>query len=281
MKLTPMPPFFLVKIARKKRDTGTRIIIPDTIKYMAYNMQCGEIVGIGSFAAKHFPEAKIGMTLIIHHFVESETEADAKVDHLVHQEDGYNYYVVTCTEHNGKMNETYGVWDGEKIIPNRDYIFLKLPEKPSAAVGFDDVPKVEMEVSEGGILLFKEWEESREEKEARQTELKKQTQNLALSGTHKDHIQKGIAEKEIEMAKISEDINRKRYLPFKVAYYHPSLLQNYSTINSIGPEDDVYVLNIAAQTTVQFNGAEYIVSKTNYVGGIKLKESPSGQVSPL
>jgi co-chaperonin GroES (HSP10) len=274
MILRPMPPYFLVKVARKTRDTGGRIIVPDTIKFMAYNMQCGEIVGIGSIAATHFPEAKIGMTLIIHHFVESESEHEARTDHLVHQEEGYNYYVVTVTEHNGKMNETYGVWDGEKIIPNKDYVFLELPEKAKDNIDFANVDKelkVPMEVSSGGILMFKEWEESREEKESKQKTLKLEAQNLSKSGNHKQHIQQAIQSKEIEMEKISLEINKKKYLPFKVAYYHPSLLNHYPKGTVIGPEDDVYVLNIAAQTTLQFQGKEYIVAKSNYIGGIKPK----------
>lgn len=273
--MRPMPPYFLVKVARKTRDTGGRIIVPDTIKFMAFNLQCGEIVDIGDYAKAHFPEAKIGHTLIFHHFVESENEREARVDHLIHQEDNYNYYCVTVSEHNGKMNETYGVWDGEKIIPNKDYIFLYLPEKVKSEVDLDAFAEetgnrvnIPMAVTDGGLLVFKEWEDSRENKEAKQAELKKQAQELSKSGNHKQHIQQAISAKEREMEEISVDINKKKYLPFKVAYYHPDLITHFGGQKEITKEDNVYVLNIAAMTEVKFKDTTYIVAKTNYIGCI-------------
>lgn len=272
--LSPMPPFFLVKVARKTRDTGGRIIVPDTIKFMAYNLQCGEIVGIGEFASQYFPEAKIGLTLIFHHFVEGEDEYDARTNHLVYQTDKFNYYIVTVTEYNGKMNETYGVWDGEKIIPNKDYIFLKLPEKEKSDIDFDSFASetglkvnIPMSVSESGLLIFKNWEDSRDVREEKQAELKKEVQELSKSGNHKLHIKQEILKREWEMEAISRDINKKEYIPFKVAYYNRSLLLNIENIKEI-KDEDVYVLNIAAHTIVKFKNVEYIVAKSSYVACI-------------
>lgn len=115
MNLRPMPPYFLVKIKRDDKPKEGTIIVPDTIRYMAYNTQCGEITAIGEQAAKYFPEAKIGMTLLIHHFVQAESDAEARLNHLVHSDDTFNYYVVTAYEYQSgsysKNCETYGVWD--------------------------------------------------------------------------------------------------------------------------------------------------------------------------
>lgn len=275
MKLTPLPPYFLVKLPRKKRDSGGRIIIPDTIKHMAYNLQCGEIVGIGTKAAEYFPEAKIGMTLIFHHFVEDENEQAARVDHLIYQEDDYNYYVVTAFECYGKNVETYGVWDGENIIPNKDYIFLHLPEKQKSDIDLDSLekeigfkPDIPMEVSSGGLLVFKGWEDSRERKEEKQAELKKEVEELSKSGNHKLSTKQGVLQREWEMEAISRDINKKSYIPFKPAFYNDVLMTHFEHKDKIDEDDFIYVLNMAAATTLKFKETEYIVARTKYIACI-------------
>lgn len=270
---TPMPPYILVKVPRKKRDYEGKIIIPESAKFMLFNQQCGEIVGFGSLAKKWFPEIEIGRTLLFHHFVESCNEEEAKEDHLVHQDLEFNYYTVTVKEMAGKANEAYGVWDGEKIIPNSDYIFLKLPPKVAKDVDFEKIKETgeltaPMSVSEGGILQFEQWEESREEKELRQSTLKDEAQNLSRSGNNKPHIQDAIRRKEEEMERISLEINKKQYVPLKVAYHHHSLLQLFGNISCITDQDDIYVLNMAAQTSVKFMDIDYIVAKVNHIGYI-------------
>lgn len=277
MKLEPMPPYFLVKINRKKIDSVGSIIIPDAVKFMAFNLQCGEILSIGKEAAAFFPEAKVGHTLIMHHFCEGMNEEDAKSDHLIYWDDDYGYYVVTAFEFNGKGAEAYGVWDGEKIIPSPEYIFLKKKIKQTTDVDLEKLKDSDykpdgMSVSGSGLLLFNDWEDSREEKERKQWMLKKEIEDLSKTGNHKKHIRQGIKEKEIESEKISQDINRRAYTPFKVSFYNPEILdycvlyknKNFTPKTSILPDDDIYVLNIAAHTEVTFMDITYIVAKSKY-----------------
>jgi co-chaperonin GroES (HSP10) len=268
MKLKPMPPYFLIKIPIKKSESKGIIIVPDTLKFMAYNMQCGEVVEIGEDASEYFPEVKIGYTLIVHHFVEGNDDHEARVDHLVHSDGLYNYYVVTAFQFNGKDCETYGVWDGKKIIPNKDYIFLHSEEQQNKDLSPDEMINQALTKSESGLYFFKEWIENRETKEEKQHELKKQVESLSKSGVNKRHIQKGILEKEREMENISVIINKQKYMPFKVSYFNNELLKHFKDRKGINESETIYILNIAANTKVKFMDNEYVVAKTKYIAMI-------------
>lgn len=262
----PMPSYFLIQISRekeiqRKQKIGS-IIIPETQTFMMYNIQAGEIVGIGKRAMEYFPEAKVGHTLLCHHFVQGSNEQEAREDHLIHQDETYNYYVVTCFDFHRKSNETYGVWDGEKIIPNKDYIFLEVPKKdePNSP---DEYINSAIKQSQGGILTFTNWTESRETKAEKMKRLKSEIQELSKSGAQKPHIAQGIKVKEYELEQLSLDINNKSYQQYTIAAFNPDLKNDFPELE-IG--NSVYVLNIAAQTEIDFMNKKYIVVKTNYIG---------------
>lgn len=262
--MRPTTPYFIVKVSikqeqLKKEKIGSFYVAPSET-FMAYNTQCGEITAIGSGAAEYFPQAKIGHMLIMHHFVQGLNTEAAREDHLVHQDDEYRYYVVAAYDHNGKANETYGVWDGSRIIPNKDYVFLK-PKTYNQTI----------KERESGVLVFDEWHESREDKETKMNALKSESQSLAKSGTNKDHIRKGISEKEQEMSKMSVALNKQEYVLYKVAYANPKLSEGFQ--RTIQEDDQLYVLNLAASTIVEFMGTEYIVTKTKFVAA---RYTPSG-----
>lgn len=262
----PASPYFLVKISRKeqknKRQKIGSIIIPETERYMMYNAQAGEIVGIGNRASEYFPEAKIGDILLCHHFVESENESEARLDHLVHQDEDYNYYVVAAFDYGRKGNETYGVWDGDKIIPNKDYIFLEVPAKDDPKSP-DEYINSALSKSSGGLLIFSNWTESRETKAEKMQRLKREIQELSKSGAQKPHIAEGIKAKEAELERLSLDINNKSYQKYKVAAYNLDLKNSFPEIEA---GSLIYVLNIAAQTEVNFMDRKYIITKINYIG---------------
>src|SRR5688572_3754404 len=198
----PMPSYFLIRISREKEIRQKQkigsIIIPETQTFMMYNVQAGEIVAIGKKAAEYFPEAKIGDTLLCHHFVQGLNEHEAREDHLIHQDEVYNYYVVTCFDFHRKSNETYGIWDGVKIIPNKDYIFLEVPTKDDPTSP-DEYINSALQKTTSSILTFTNWTESRETKADKMQRLKSEIQELSKSGAQKPHIAKGIKEKEFEL----------------------------------------------------------------------------------
>ena len=262
----PMPSYFLIRISREKETQHKQkigsIIIPETQTFMMYNVQAGEIVSIGKRAAEYFPEAKIGDTLLCHHFVQGLNENDAREDHLIHQDETYNYYVVTCFDFHSKSNETYGIWDGEKIIPNKDYIFLEVPTKDDPKSP-DEYINSAIRQTSGGILTFANWTESRETKSDKMQRLKGEIQELSKSGAQKPHIAKGIKEKEYELERLSLDLNNKSYQQYTIAAFNPDLTNSFPDLK-VG--DYIYVLNIAAQTEIDFMNKKYIVTKVNYIG---------------
>jgi hypothetical protein len=256
----------MIKIERalqeeKKNKLGS-IIIPETQRFLMYNMQGGEITAIGSKAKEHFPELEIGHTLLCHHFVEGEGEQSAREDHLIHQDETYNYYVVTCFDFHRKSNETYGIWDGEKIIPNKDYIFLEVPTKDTPNTP-DEYINSAIKQTQGGILTFTNWTESRETKAEKMQRLKNEIQELSKSGAQKPHIAQGIKVKENELEQLSLNINNKSFQQYIVAAFNPDLKNDLPNIEIGG---SVYVLNIAAQTEIDFMDYKYNVVKTSYIG---------------
>jgi hypothetical protein len=269
--LLPIPhsPYFLIKVLKHEEDARREksglLYVPSSEVLMQHNTQCGEIMNIGIYARKYFPEAKRGHTLLCHHFVQGNNKHEAREDHLVYETDTDNYYVVTAYEYNGKGVECYGVWDGEQIIPNKDFVFL-VNEKVEAGAGLQESLDSALEKSNTGLFLFKEWKESRESKESRQSELKLQVESLSKSGVNKPHIQQAIRDKEIEMENINRDINKQKYLSYTVAFANPQLSEWFG--RPVVPGDNLAILNIAAQTTIKFMGIEYIVCKTNHIAGL-------------
>jgi hypothetical protein len=262
----PHAPYFLVKMSRKeeqhKKQKIGSIIIPETQRFMMYNLQAGEVVGIGQKAHNHFPEVEIGHTLLIHHFCEGEGEHEARIDHLIHQDEDYNYYVVSAFEYNGKGNETYGVWDGEKIIPNKDYIFLEPPIKDDPKTP-DEYINSAISKRESGIFTFSNWTESRETKADKMQRLKREIQELSKSGAQKQHIAEGIKRKEAELEILSVNLNSRSYQQYTVAAFNPEIKNHLPEIEI---NSNIFILNIAAQTEIEFHGVKYIVAKVNYIG---------------
>jgi hypothetical protein len=266
----PMPSYFLIRISReqekRKRQSVGSIIIPETHTFMMYNVQCGEVVGIGAKAHEYFPEVEIGYTLLIHHFVEGANEHESREDHLVHQNEDYNYYVVTCFDFYRKGNETYGVWDGEKIIPNKDYVFLQVPP-PVEPVSADDYINSALVKTTSGILTFSNWTDSRETKVQKMQRIKSEIEQLSKSGISKPHVAKGIQEREAELSQLSLNINAKSYEIYTIAAFNPELKNNFRSDAFIEVGAKIYIVNQAAQTEIDFKGTKYIVAKVNYVGG--------------
>ncbi len=269
MANTPRPhtPFFLVRVSKQKeKESKSKIgsfILPETLTFMANNTQCGEIVDIGEGAAKYFPEAKVGHILMFHHFVQMNDENEARAEHLIHDDEEFNYYVVTAYGYNGKDCEAYGVWDGEKIIPNKDYVFLETEKPVNHDLPLDEAVNQNLKKSETGLFLFEQWKESREDKEEKQAELKRQVEELSKSGNHKLKTKQAILTKEWEMQAISNEINKQSYEPHTIAFANPELSEWFGRPTGAG--DVLGMFNMAVGTTIKFEGVEYIVAKAKFI----------------
>lgn len=269
-KMKPMPPYFLIRIKRAdqkaKREKVGIIHISPKETFMVYNVQHGEIIGVGNKAAEYFPEAKIGYTLICHHFVQDASDHEAKVDHLVHQDETYNYYVVTAYEVPGKKNETFGVWDGEKIIPNKDYVFLE-PEKPAITWETpDDYINSAMQKTQSGLLIFNEWKDTKETKIQRMQKLKAEIGSLCKTGMSNPTARQMVVNKEAELEKLSADINTVKFEPFTVVAAPDRLSRGFGF--KINPGRVIYIMSDAAQMGIEVMGKNYRIAKVDvkYIG---------------
>lgn len=265
MQLLPAPNYIIVRINKinqrnKKEKAGILHIVTDS-KNEARNMQCGEVAGVGANVPDIFPQLKIGQTAILHWFVESMQK-----DNKIFEDETYNYYAATVSEHNGKANETYGVWDGENIIPNPAYIFLEKPYIPKRGFSPEEFIEAATKKTDSGLFLFEEWDETRTDKEQKMAKINTEIQSLTKTKMSAD-LKNGIAVKEAELASLSNEINKQCIEFYKVAAINPDM--NEEIESSFGRKieigEKVAALNAACKTTVEFNNAEYIVALSKHI----------------
>jgi hypothetical protein len=261
--------YFIVKIPivdqRDRKEKIGSIYIAPSYVFMTRNMQSGIIVSIGSRVKEAFPEAKEGDLLIFHHFIEDD-------ESLIASDAEFNYYAVPGVdikitqdgaEKTKTPNRVYGIWDGERIIPHKEYVFLKKEEPANERLPLNEFINESIESSKGGLLVFKEWRTTTAEKVEKMERLKKDVGTLSHGGAHNAHIAGLIREKEAEMQSISATLNQKRYLPYLVAYANPLVSQWCDT--TIGDNDILYMFNLGCQTEVEFNKTNFIVAKSEYI----------------
>lgn len=263
-----MPAYFLISIPRKeqheRRSRIGSIFLHPNFVYMTRGMQCGKIESIGSIAAEVMPEARLGDTLLVHHFVESYEKS-----FCVAADPDFYYYVVTCMSHNGQNNQTYAVFDGKRILPHPDYIFLETKKSAITPAGVDEYLDTQLQKKESGLLTFKNWTIDKEELVKQMSEIKAQIDSLTKPGMRMtDQVAKVIKEKEAEMDAISKMLNKKRYDLYQIAEISPTFKAQVEEEFhcDIWPGDWIYMLNIACETKMEFNGTEYIVAKTQHFG---------------
>lgn len=281
--LTPRPPYFLIKVGKKeqqeKREKIGSLYVPQTYVFMKRELQFGEIVAIGSEAQEYMPMASVGDCVLHHHLVSGKKTDNGHNFYLVDEDEDFNYYVVNAFEIPGERAMAYAVAIGEEIIPTPDYIFLEVPKTD----GVEDFDK--LEVGANGLVVRGERKKTREEWVAIMQKNKKRCEELAnvipsspmeeiriLQSPERkerhDFAVKEIKRLEAENIKISQLINKKKYEPYVVAAVNPEWSEQHRRMfgDAINPGDTVYMLNIACQLTMDFAGAEFIVSETKYFG---------------
>ena len=292
MPLKVMPPFLFIRINKqqqkqRKEKIGSIYFHPNEV-FMTRNMQVGEIVDIGKAAHQYFPEAKIGDTAIVHHFIENK-----EIGFFIDEDDTYNYYVTTVFDYMelnpkqaekekqigalpfyaGKGNLCYGIIkkDGT-IIPNKDYIFLEV-EKPVET----DLPDLELisplpnegkvfnhiplTTHSSGLIVPKQWKETRTDSENKMATIRHEIDELSKTKMSPD-VKEGIEKKEAELNKLSGKINSKRYETYKIEFINPETKNKFHADSG----DFLFCLNIACRTKVEINNKEYIVAQTKYIG---------------
>lgn len=238
--MRPISPYIVIKVPKKDeiemREKIGEIYIHPTFVWMTRNTQNGIIVNVSPEAKRIFPEAKEGHILLTHHFVQgSMLESERTKRFLIHEDEEFNYYNVIAKECNGQNNQSYAIWDGINITPHKDYVFFEKEMPYQSEDNYMDAESITDKLSA----------------------IKAEIMSLTKTGLTQQVIQ-AIQSKESEQMRLSQNMHKKEYLQYKVAFSNPS--QNI-TQGSI-----VYALNIACNTEILFNGIEYRVVETRYIG---------------
>lgn len=262
MTLKPMPPYFIVKIDKEKQKARKEkigsIYVHTSHAFMQRNLQCGEIIAIGWLAHKNFPDAEIGNTLLFHHFVEGGSGSDKS--NLIYEDKTHNYYNVTASQFNGSRNESYGIWNGSEIIPHPEFVFIE-PEIKSKEIAVDDF--IEQNTKKvGSLILFNDWEETREAKELKAATITEEIKSMSKGKHLSDSTKMGLQEKQLEAEKITASLNKQQYLPYKIAWINKKTIGFLQT--DTGLKNKVFSLSVAAQTEMEFLGKVYLIVNSKY-----------------
>ena len=232
--------------------------------YMTRGMQCGQVVAIGRIAGETFPQVRIGDTLLVHHFVESSEKTNC-----IAQDEYFNYYIVTCISHNGQNNQTYAVFDGSKIIPHPDYLFLETLQPRTSSQTPEEYLDAQLTMNDSGLLTFKQWTVDREGIVKQIQDIKRYIEELTKPGMQMtSQVAKVVEEKEAEMNHLSSLLNKKRFELYTIAAINPDFAADVHAqfLLPVKKGDDIYMLNIACDTKMEFQQKEYIVAKAIHFG---------------
>lgn len=248
-----MPHYFIVKIDKEKQKERKEKIgslyVHTSHTFMQRNQQNGEIIAIGEVANKKFPEAKIGDILLFHHFVEG---AEKEKSNLIYSNETCNFYNVTASDFNGHRTEAYGIYVDGKIIPHPDFVFIEpeVKEKEISAKEFIEQNTKQV----GSLILFTNWEETREDKEAKAARLTQEIKDASKAKILSENAKVGLLEKQQEAEKVTASISKQQYVPYKIAWINKKTeLKN-----------KVYALSLAAQTELDFNDRIYLIVNSKY-----------------
>lgn len=284
MEATPMPPYFIIKIGKEaqrlQKEYLTKHILanPGTV-FMQREVQFGEITAIGSEAKEWMPMAEVGDYLLVNHFVSGKKSDNGYNFYLIGEDDDFNFYAVNGFEIPGERALAYAIAKGEEVIPTPQYIFLNVPQQEQ------DGNIADMSVSENGLIVPKERKKTRDEwvaiMKANMERVRQLARNIP-SGVMEEIMARedperrekheyALAEiKKLETinAKISADINKKKYEPFTVAAVNPDWNEYIASIygEKIVEGDVVYFLNIASNYIINFSGTDFIVADVKYLG---------------
>jgi hypothetical protein len=249
MNLSAMPYHFIVRVPiideDMKRSNIDGFSLPPSLVFMSRNTQSGEIISIGNVAAKVFPHARVGDTLIYHHFVQGDLKEDA--GQLIDQDAEFKYYYVYPAEFNGSNNQVYAVYNGTDIITNGDYLLL---EDEEAVVSF---------VDENGLLVMHNWKEDTDTIQRRIDRIRQDV--LSLNKTKLNRETKEAIEKmEAYQMDMAKKAHAKEILPYRVAHSNPSMMAQRGDI--------VWCFNMAAATKIDLLGSEVRTVHKRHVTGV-------------
>lgn len=283
-KYEVMPWLFLVKINKEEQKAFKEKISKNSPFFMpvdqihnARNMEHGEIVQIGErlrgtdkcwdfdrqenmceWGIYGWEDCKVGHTLIFHHTIEQhETSKDRTAQYWVFDDETHNYYVVDYFN-------VRGFYDGEKITPHPNFVFLKnIPA--FVEDGEDVVNGNKVKKSEGGILLITKWDESASDIAQKSERIKEHIESLTKS-KRTPEMQLVLESMEEERIQLNRKAQKKMFLPYRVAWSNKKLDRDFG--RKLVEDDVLYCFNKACLYVSNFQDKEYsyIIALTEHVG---------------
>lgn len=236
-----MPWLFLVKINKQaqkefkqKVSANSPFFMPIGQIHNTRNMEHGEIVQIGEYmrgtsdykvyekgrGIYGWEKCEVGHTLIFHHTIEQNvTDKDSKAQYFVFEDETHNYYVVDSIN-------VRGFYDGKTVTPHPNFVFLKnVPAFPEDGE-LDAATGNKLIKSEGGLFLIAKWDESASNVAQKSERIKEHIESLAKS-TRTDEIQREMERLEEERNQLNRSAQKKRYLPYQLAYANRKLERDF------------------------------------------------------
>jgi len=292
-KFTIMPWLFLVKINKEEQkqfkekvSKNSPFFMPIAQIYNARNMECGEIVQIGEAVRGTddysvyqkgegiygWEKCEVGMTLIFHHTIEQHvTSKDAQAQYWVFEDEEFNYYAVDFIN-------LRGFYDGKTITPHPNFVFLKNVPCFESDGKVDSETGHKLKKSNGGLLLFSDWENSFDNISQKSEKIKEHIESLAKTKNRTPEIQLTMEQMEQERIDMNRKAQKRMFLPYRVAYSNRIVDRNFG--RKVLEDDVLFCFNKACLYISNFQDKEYsyIVALVEHIGGLLInkKIKPSG-----
>jgi len=263
-----MPSFFLVRINKKEQNDckqkiakGSPFFMPAGLRFNSRNMEYGDILQIGEDVAKieGWEGCQPGHILCFHHTIE-DTSSTAIRHYFLYDDDEYNYYAVD------EIN-VRGYYDGEKVVPHPNFIFLKNIPCYESEGEVDSNTGNKIQKTEGGLLLITNWDENPSMIRQRSEKIKEHIESLSKSNRTPE-IQLAMESMEEERKKLNRLAQRRLFLPYRVAYAPITVLNKFK--NPIKEDSIIYCYNKGCLyiSNFQLEKYSYIICEIKHIGGL-------------
>lgn len=267
MAFKVMPRYFLVRIDKKKQEylkthvsQNSLIYVPLGSVHQSRNMEHGILCQIGDKMKDiyGFENLRVGHILLFHWQIERVSGKPQDKQYFVYEDETYSYYVVD-------EDNVRGYFDGEKIVPHPNFVFLKNIPAFESEGEYDENLNAYLKDTGNGLVVFSDWNKSPQRYSERVTNIKNQIAGL-IKSTRTPEIQSKLEELEKEKQQINKELQKNKYLPYKLAYCNKKMDTDCGI--KLKEDDIIYAFNKAALYITNFQNKEYsyIIVNTEQIG---------------
>lgn len=268
-KVQIMPWLFLVRVNKEEQKAfkerigkNSPFFMPVGLTFNSRNMEHGEIIQIGEDLKIYgWEDCRPGHTLIFHHTVEDNSNS-ANKQFWVFDDEEFNYYAID------ELN-VRGYYDGERVVPHPNYVFLKNIPCFDESEETDTVTGNKIKKSAGGLFLMADWENSSSNIAQKSEKIKQRIESLAKS-KRTDEIQLVMESLEKERIELNRKAQMKKFLPYRLAWSGSNRKLDRDFGRKLVEDDVLFCYNKACLYITNFQDREYsyIICPTEHIGGL-------------